>query len=91
MKVEFVAWRTWDLSHVHLGYLFLDGSHVKFHPGSLAEPVLCAWGITTEGAPELIGDCEVVLAKSLRQRCLIHLIHRGAMSSPMCPRSPSPS
>jgi transposase-like protein len=112
IKVEFEAWRTRDLSDVHLDYLFLDGSHFKFHPGSPSEPVLCAWGITTEGAPVLvglapgesesydawadflsdlvargltppllvisdgapglIGACEVVLAKSLRQRCLIH-------------------
>lgn len=112
IKVEFEAWRCRDLSGVTLDYLFLDGSHFKFHPGSPAEPVLCAWGITTEGAPVLvglapgeseshdawadflsdltgrglvppllvvsdgapglIGACEVVLAKSLRQRCLIH-------------------
>ena len=112
IKVEFETWRTRDLSDVHLDYLFLDGSHFKFHPGSAAEPVLCAWGITTEGAPVLvglapgeseshdawadflegltgrglvppllvvsdgapglIGATEVVLAKSLRQRCLIH-------------------
>ncbi len=112
IKLEFETWRTRDLSDVHLDYLFLDGSHFKFHPGSPAEPVLCAWGITTEGAPVLvglapgesesydawadflsdlagrglvppllvvsdgapglIGACEVVLAKSLRQRCLIH-------------------
>jgi len=112
IKVEFEAWRCRDLSDVHLDYLFLDGSHFKFHPGSPAEPVLCAWGITTEGAPVLvglapgeseshdawasflsdltgrgltppllvvsdgapglIGATEVVLAKSLRQRCLIH-------------------
>ncbi len=55
IKVEFEAWRTRDLSDVHLDYLFLDGSHFKFHPGSAAEPVLCAWGITTEGAPVLVG------------------------------------
>ncbi len=112
IKVEFDAWRCRDLSGVTLDYLFLDGSHFKFHPGSPAEPVLCAWGITTEGAPVLIGlapgesesydawagflsdlggrglappllvvsdgapgligACEVVLAKSLRQRCLVH-------------------
>jgi putative transposase len=112
IKIEFEAWRTRDLSDVQLDYLFLDGSHFKFHAGSAAEPVLCAWGITTEGAPVfvglapgesesydawagflsdltgrglappllvvsdgapgLIGAAEVVLAKSLRQRCLIH-------------------
>ena len=112
IKDEFEAWRNRDLSGIALDYLFLDGSHFKFHPGAPAEPVLCAWGITNEGAPVLvglapgesesydawadflsdltgrglvppllvvsdgapglIGACEVVLAKSLRQRCLIH-------------------
>jgi putative transposase len=112
IKVEFEAWRTRDLSKITLDYLFLDGSHFKFHPGASAEPVLCAWGITSEGQPMfiglspgesesydawasflgdllsrgltapllvisdgaagLIGAVEVVLSKSLRQRCLIH-------------------
>ena len=112
IKGEFDAWQARDLSGVTLDYLFLDGSHFKFHAGSASEPVLAAWGITTDGrpvlvglapgeseshdawteflrdltsrgmsppllvisdgAPGLIGACEVVLAKSLRQRCLIH-------------------
>ena len=112
IKVEFETWRTRDLSGVTLDYLHLDGSHFKFHPGAPSEPVLCAWGIDTEGAPVfvglapgsteshdawagflddlagrglappllvisdgapgLIGAAEQVLAKSLRQRCLIH-------------------
>ena len=112
IKGEFDAWQARDLSGVTLDYLFLDGSHFKFHAGSASEPVLAAWGVTTDGrpvlvglapgeseshdawaeflrdltsremsppllvisngAPGLIGACEVVLAKSLRQRCLIH-------------------
>jgi transposase-like protein len=112
IKDEFESWRARDLSGVSLDYLFLDRSHFKFHPGAAAEPVLFAWGITTEGAPVfvglapgasesydawadflsnlcgrgltapllvisdgapgLIGAAEVVLAQSLRQRCLIH-------------------
>jgi putative transposase len=112
IKVEFETWRTRDLSGLVLDYLFLDGSHFKFHAGAGAEPVLAAWGITTDGAPVLvalapgsseshdawadfltdllargltepllvvsdgapglIGAAEVVLARSLRQRCLIH-------------------
>ncbi|MGH9030049.1 MAG: IS256 family transposase [Acidimicrobiales bacterium] len=112
IKVEFDAWRTRDLSGLCLDYLFLDGSHFKFHAGAAAEPVLAAWGITTDGqpvlvalapgsseshdawaeflselgargltppllvvsdgAPGLIGAAEVVLGRSLRQRCLIH-------------------
>jgi putative transposase len=112
IKVEFETWRSRDLSGLRLDYLFLDGSHFKFHAGAAAEPVLAAWGITTDGqpvlvalapgsaeshdawadflsnllargltppllvisdgAPGLIGAAEVVLHRSLRQRCLIH-------------------
>jgi putative transposase len=34
---------------------FLDGSHFRMHPEAPAEPVLCAWGITTQGSPVLLG------------------------------------
>ena len=112
IKDEFDAWKTRDLSGIELEYLFLDGSHFRMHPGAPAEPVLAAWGITsqgtpvlvglapgaseghdpwasflgelverglrapllviTDGAPGLIGAVELVLATSLRQRCLVH-------------------
>jgi transposase-like protein len=48
---EFDGWRRRDLSDVELEYLYLDGSHFRYHDGARAEPVLCAWGITTTGAP----------------------------------------
>lgn len=32
-------------------YLLLDASFFRMHPGSPAEPVLAAWGITTDGKP----------------------------------------
>jgi transposase-like protein len=54
IKVEFDAWRTRDLSAVELEYLYLDGSHFRFHEAARAEPVLCAWGITTDGRPVLL-------------------------------------
>jgi putative transposase len=54
IKEEFKAFRTRDLCDVELEYLFLDGSHFKFHQGSKAEPVLVAWGITTTGKPVLL-------------------------------------
>ena len=38
-----------------LDYLFLDASFFRMHPGSPAEPVLAAWGITTDGKPAFIG------------------------------------
>jgi putative transposase len=55
IKTEFDAWTARDLSSVELEYLFLDGSHFRMHPGARAEPVLCAWGITTQGSPVLVG------------------------------------
>jgi putative transposase len=55
VKTEFDAWKLRDLSGVELEYLFLDGSHFRMHPGARAEPVLAGWGITTQGAPVLVG------------------------------------
>ncbi|MEW6477651.1 MAG: IS256 family transposase [Actinomycetota bacterium] len=55
IKGEFDAWKHRRLDDVHLEYLYLDGSHFKMHDGSRAEPVLAAWGITTEGKPVLVG------------------------------------
>jgi len=54
IKTEFNAFKVRDLSDVELEYLFLDGSHFKFHDGAKAEPVLVAWGITTTGKPVLL-------------------------------------
>ena len=42
IKAEFDPWQTRDLSKVTLDYLFLDGSHFKFHGGNASEPVLAA-------------------------------------------------
>jgi transposase-like protein len=55
VKTEFDAWKHRDLTGVELEYLYLDGSHFRMHPDARAEPVLCAWGITTQGAPLLVG------------------------------------
>ncbi len=55
IKTEFDAWKQRDLSDVALEYLFLDGSHFRYHDGARAEPVLAAWGMTTEGRPVLVG------------------------------------
>ena len=54
IKDEFEAWARRDLSGLELDYLYLDGSHFKYHTGAPAEPVLAAWGITTDGKPVLI-------------------------------------
>jgi transposase-like protein len=55
IKTEFDAWKLRDLGGIELEYLFLDGSHFRMHPGARAEPVLCAWGITSQGGPVLVG------------------------------------
>src|SRR6266496_379195 len=51
---EFTAWSERRLDDLELDYLFLDASMFKMHPGARAEPVLAAWGITTEGAPVFV-------------------------------------
>ena len=55
IKCELDAWKHRPLGDVALEYLYLDGSHFKMHDGSRAEPVLAAWGMTTEGTPVLVG------------------------------------
>jgi putative transposase len=55
LKEEYQAWAVRRLDDVKLDYLFLDASFFRMHPGSPAEPVLAAWGITTEGKPAFIG------------------------------------
>lgn len=55
IKTEFATWAARSLAEIELDYLFLDGSFFKMHDGARAEPVLAAWGITTAGAPVLVG------------------------------------
>lgn len=55
IKTEFARWAERSLADLALDYLFLDGSFFKMHDGARAEPVLAAWGITTAGAPVLVG------------------------------------
>jgi putative transposase len=55
IKTQFEAWSQRRLDEVELDYLFLDGSHFKYHANAAAEPVLAAWGIDTDGRPVFIG------------------------------------
>jgi transposase-like protein len=55
IRDEFDAWRGRRLDDVTLDYLFLDASHFGMHPGARPEPILAAWGITTDGKPVLVG------------------------------------
>jgi transposase-like protein len=69
LQEEFQAWQRRDLSGVELLYLFLDGSHFRMHHASArAEPVLCARGITTDGAPVFL-SLEAASSES-REACL---------------------
>jgi putative transposase len=54
IKDEYEAWARRRLDGITLDYLFPDASF-RMHPGSPAEPVLAAWGITTGGKPAFIG------------------------------------
>jgi putative transposase len=55
IKEQFQAWCHRRLDEVKLDYLFLDGSHFKYHANAAAEPVLAAWGIDTDGKPVFVG------------------------------------
>src|SRR6266496_2030343 len=55
IKDEYQAWAGRRLDDVTLDYLYLDASFFRMHPGSPAEPVLAAWGITTGGKPAFTG------------------------------------
>ena len=55
IATQFEAWSRRRLDAVELDYLFLDGSHFKYHVGAAAEPVLAAWGIDTDGKPVFVG------------------------------------
>ncbi len=55
IKEEYQAWARRRLDEVMLDYLYLDASFFRMHPGSPAEPVLAAWGITTDGKPAFTG------------------------------------
>jgi len=46
---QFELWQRRDLSGYELDYLFADASFFKYHPAARGEPILCTWGITTEG------------------------------------------
>nr|WP_224112617.1 IS256 family transposase [Mycobacterium avium] len=55
IREQFEAWSRRRLDDIELDYLFLDGSHFKYHANAAAEPVLAAWGIDTDGKPVFVG------------------------------------
>jgi len=54
IHAQFDAFRARDLSGVDLAYLYVDASHFRYHHAADAEPVLVAYGITTDGDPLLL-------------------------------------
>jgi len=80
IKDEYQAWAARRLDEVALDYLFLDASFFRMHPGSPAEPVLAAWGITTGGKPAFTG-----LAPGLRRA------RRRLARLPARPEGPRPA
>ena len=55
IKEQFDTWCARRLDGIELDYLFLDGSHFRYHANASAEPVLAAWGIDTNGKPVFVG------------------------------------
>src|SRR5512135_45198 len=55
IKSEYDTWARRRLDDVVLDYLFLDASFFRMHPGSPAEPVLAAWGVSTDAKPVFVG------------------------------------
>lgn len=55
IRDEYHAWARRPLDGITLDYLYLDASFFRMHPGSSAEPILAAWGITTGGKPVFVG------------------------------------
>ena len=78
IKTEFDTWAKRSLADVDLEYLYLDASHFRFHDGARAEPVMVAYGITSDGAPRLLA-VEAVSAESHDAvvACLRGLVARG--------------
>lgn len=85
IKDEFDTWRSRDLSDVELEYLFVDAAHFRYHQGARSEPVMCAWGITTDGKPvflslaavsaeshdAVVGFLHDMITRGLRQPVLV--------------------
>ena len=90
VKADFARFAETDLSGLLLDYLFLDGSNFKMHEHARAEPVLCAWGIDTDGDPHLVAlaaassestDAWVDFLAGLRARGLRAPLSRTSRSS----------
>ena len=55
LLTQFQTWQKRGLEEYELDYLFCDASFFKYHHAAQGEPILCSWGITTEGKKVFIG------------------------------------
>lgn len=83
IKEEFAEFSGCDLSVLRLDYLFLDGTNFKFHEHSPAEPVLCAWGIDTNGKPHLVGLAAAASESTDAWRQFLEELVRRGLGSPL--------
>jgi putative transposase len=78
IKAQYQDWSRRRLDDVQLDYLFLDGSHFRYHINAAAEPVLAAWGIDTDGQPVFLGlDAAAAESGDAWERFLTDLGERG--------------
>jgi putative transposase len=54
IKEQFDTWRTRGLAELAINDMFVVARHFKMHDGAKPEPVLVAYGITTEGNAVLL-------------------------------------
>jgi putative transposase len=90
IRAEYQTWANRPPNDLTLDYLFLDASYFRMHPGSPAEPILAAWGITTGGKPVFVGlapgsgestDAAADFLSDLRERgltCPLLVVSDGA-------------
>ena len=83
IKEEYGRWAQRRLDEVSLDYLFLDASFFRMHPGSPAEPVLAAWGITTSGKPAFIGLAPGTGESADAWRCFLTDLKDRGLASPL--------
>jgi putative transposase len=83
IKDEYEAWSRRRLDGVRLDYLFLDASFFRMHPGSPAEPVLAAWGITTDGKPAFIGLAPATGESADAWACFLTDLADRGLASPL--------
>jgi putative transposase len=83
LRAEFDAWKRRDLSGTKIDYLYLDGSFFKMHPKAKAEPVLVAWGISTDGKPVFCGLAPGAAESTDAWRALLEDLNGRGLGAPL--------